>query len=105
MRPLICRLWGVMESLPCPYVCRPEGGFLADIEGYRLIAAAWRAGGGRPDLDTATDAQLEMAFAASTGHLRSEITQLRARGQAGEQKRTLHSVPPGFRRPASGGQR
>jgi len=98
MRPLICRLWGVMESLPCPYGCRPEGGFMADIEGYRLIAAAWRAGGGRPDLDAATDAQLEMAFAASAGHLRGEIMQIRARGMAGERKRALHSLPSAFRR-------
>jgi hypothetical protein len=25
IRPLICRLWGTVEWLPCPWGCRPEG--------------------------------------------------------------------------------
>src|SRR5262245_45255889 len=24
VRPMICRLWGVVESMPCTYGCRPE---------------------------------------------------------------------------------
>lgn len=24
LRPLICRLWGVVETMPCPYGCEPE---------------------------------------------------------------------------------
>ncbi len=105
LRPLICRLWGVTESLRCPYGCIPEGGWLPDAEGYELIAVAWQADGGRPDLDGASVAEIRAAFAAASGRLRDQVEQIRARGAAGEQKRTLHSVPPAFRRPASGGHR
>ena len=24
LRPLICRLWGVVETMPCPHGCQPE---------------------------------------------------------------------------------
>jgi hypothetical protein len=39
-RPMICRLWGAVESMPCPWGCQPEGGLLPDAEGRRLIQAA-----------------------------------------------------------------
>ena len=45
IRPMICRLWGLVRSLRCPYGCRPEGGFLADEEGVRMIVEADRIGG------------------------------------------------------------
>ena len=45
LRPLICRMWGVVESLPCPYGCVPEGGRLPDEDGYRLLVAADEIGG------------------------------------------------------------
>jgi hypothetical protein len=35
-----CRLWGAVESMPCPWGCQPEGGLLPDAEGRRLIQAA-----------------------------------------------------------------
>lgn len=38
-RPLICRLWGVVESMPCPWGCRPER-TLTDAEGHALLARA-----------------------------------------------------------------
>lgn len=40
VRPLICRLWGVVKSMPCPWGCRPEGGWLTDQQGYDLIRRA-----------------------------------------------------------------
>lgn len=40
VRPLICRLWGVAEGMPCTYGCRPAGGLLPDSEAYRLLARA-----------------------------------------------------------------
>lgn len=43
-RPLICRLWGVVESLPCPYGCKPER-YLTNEEGYVLMAEAFEIGG------------------------------------------------------------
>lgn len=45
VRPLICRLWGIIESLPCPYGCVPEGGYLPDEDGWRLLLAADLIGG------------------------------------------------------------
>lgn len=45
IRPMVCRLWGLVRSMPCPYGCRPEGGLLSDEDGKRLLAAADRLGG------------------------------------------------------------
>lgn len=39
IRPLICRLWGLIESLPCTFGCRPER-YLTDAEAYELLAQA-----------------------------------------------------------------
>jgi hypothetical protein len=38
-RPLLCRLWGVVESMPCPSGCRPQR-YLTDAEGRALLAQA-----------------------------------------------------------------
>lgn len=37
VRPLICRLWGSTEGLPCEHGCVPEGGRLTDAEAKQLI--------------------------------------------------------------------
>lgn len=37
VRPLICRLWGAAEGLPCEHGCVPEGGRLSDAEAALLI--------------------------------------------------------------------
>ncbi|MFE4527187.1 YkgJ family cysteine cluster protein [Streptomyces anulatus] len=44
-RPMVCRIWGLIEALACPWGCRPEGGFLDDVEGLRLLNAALWYGG------------------------------------------------------------
>ncbi len=36
-RPALCRLWGVVESMPCLWGCVPER-VLTDEEGYALLA-------------------------------------------------------------------
>lgn len=36
-RPLICRLWGLVEGMPCPHGCRPEGGLMTDEQGHALL--------------------------------------------------------------------
>jgi hypothetical protein len=43
-RPLLCRLWGVVESMPCPWGCRPDR-YLTDAEGHALLARARSAHG------------------------------------------------------------
>lgn len=40
MRPLICRLWGVIETMPCPWGCQPQPGYLTVAEGYDLMLRA-----------------------------------------------------------------
>jgi len=37
VRPMVCRLWGAVEGMPCPYGCAPAGGLLADVDGQRLL--------------------------------------------------------------------
>lgn len=41
IRPLICRLWGLIEGvLPCTYGCRPDR-YLTDAEAHEFIARAY----------------------------------------------------------------
>jgi hypothetical protein len=44
VRPLMCRLWGIEESMRCPYGCVPEGGWMSEAEAtlfwYRAYAIA-----------------------------------------------------------------
>lgn len=35
-RPLICRIWGVVERMRCPYGCIPDR-FLSDMEAHTLL--------------------------------------------------------------------
>lgn len=45
-RPMICRLWGASEDLPCPYGCRPAPGRrrLTTAQTLALLDAANKAG-------------------------------------------------------------
>lgn len=38
VRPMICRLWGVDETMPCPFGCKPERPF-SKKEAYKLLDA------------------------------------------------------------------
>jgi hypothetical protein len=44
-RPMVCRIWGVVKALECPWGCVPEGGLLDDLEGLRLMNLALWYGG------------------------------------------------------------
>lgn len=48
-RPTICRLWGLVEALPCSYGCRPEGGLLSDAEGFGVLAEVYEIAGEDPN--------------------------------------------------------
>lgn len=37
VRPLICRLWGAVENMPCPHGCTPADGPLTRQEGGALV--------------------------------------------------------------------
>jgi uncharacterized protein len=43
-RPMICRLWGLVEGMRCPWGCVPER-VLTDAEGARYLARASQIGG------------------------------------------------------------
>lgn len=45
IRPMICRLWGMTENMPCPYGCVPDGGRLSVEEGYAFLVEAFEIGG------------------------------------------------------------
>jgi Fe-S-cluster containining protein len=95
LRPLICRLWGAVEGMPCVYGCVPEGGrWLSDIDAYRMIAESTRIGGGKHG--TAGAAEIDAAMAREG--LRAEVERIAATGRAGEQRRARESVPAPFRR-------
>jgi hypothetical protein len=38
LRPAVCRLWGVVEAMPCPFGCRPAGGWLPEVEARAILA-------------------------------------------------------------------
>lgn len=37
IRPLVCRLWGVVESMPCKFGCVPSPRYLTHAEGIKLL--------------------------------------------------------------------
>jgi hypothetical protein len=43
-RPMLCRLYGAVEDLRCPYGCAPAGGPLSAAQGRALLDASTRAG-------------------------------------------------------------
>ena len=69
LRPMICRLWGVVKSLPCHYGCEPEGGFLPDDEGARLLTESIKAGGPV----THADAELVMLLDQARSEMGDEL--------------------------------
>ena len=46
VRPLVCRLWGAEESMPCPWRCSVVGGELSHAEGSSLMQLMLDTGGG-----------------------------------------------------------
>lgn len=47
LRPIICRLWGLVPKLACPHGCVPER-WLTDAEAYALLEEAEVIAGDRP---------------------------------------------------------
>lgn len=45
IRPLICRLWGMVEGMPCEFGCIPEGGRLTNAQARILIQSTINIGG------------------------------------------------------------
>jgi hypothetical protein len=66
VRPILCRLWGAVEGMRCPFGCQPVGGWLSDEEATGLILAAYEIGGGMP-AGPAVEAWSAMAAAQRSG--------------------------------------
>lgn len=63
IRPMICRLWGVVDSMRCPHGCKPEAGYLTVEEGFDFLARAEGiSGGGRHCVDPEVEVRLMRAF-------------------------------------------
>ena len=56
IRPLVCRLWGLVEAMPCPHGCRPER-WVTEEESRRLIAISTKAGIVFPEMSAAFSAE------------------------------------------------
>lgn len=50
-RPMVCRIWGLVEELACPWGCVPEGGFLDSVHGLRLMNLSLWYGGSRQGME------------------------------------------------------
>jgi Fe-S-cluster containining protein len=44
-RPLICRLWGAVESMPCEHGCEVTPGLLMDAGAHTLLTRSLAVGG------------------------------------------------------------
>lgn len=52
LRPFICRLWGTVENMRCPYGCIPDiGRWLTVAEGFSLTCEAMNVGVDQPEFD------------------------------------------------------
>lgn len=58
IRPIICRLWGIVETMPCPWGCKPERTLTAR-EGYVFIQRAAIIGAESAEAQRAQEAVLE----------------------------------------------
>jgi Putative zinc- or iron-chelating domain len=95
LRPMVCRLWGATEDMPCPYGCVPAGGHLPARVGVTLLARSVRAGGGGPpEMNAMTGEEFEAAVAGRW--FQQAMGDAHAAGRAGVRQRV---VPPAFRRP------
>ncbi|MCO7221547.1 YkgJ family cysteine cluster protein [Klenkia sp. PcliD-1-E] len=50
-RPMICRLWGVAEAMPCPHGCTTTAAPLTDIETLEALLDSFQIGGSAQDID------------------------------------------------------
>lgn len=91
LRPLVCRLWGAVEDMRCPFGCVPEGGFLPAEEGWQMIAEA-EAVAGHGLRPSAADME------RLAGRQRAQMDRIREAGQGGVRLRTRHLAPVGLRR-------
>ena len=84
IRPMLCRLWGAVENMPCVYGCQPvTGGLLAELDGFELLGESLEAGGAPASWGEVSGPILRQAVQAQP-----EVTaRIMARGRAGDLRR------------------
>lgn len=50
-RPMICRLWGVAEAMPCPHGCTTSRPLLSDIATLEALLDSFAVGGTTSDIE------------------------------------------------------
>ncbi len=96
MRPMVCRLWGAVEGMKCPFGCVPEGGWLPDSEGALLVAESLRVGGSA----VSNVPSGELAAVMASDFMRKHVANVQASGRAGIERRIQETVPAAFRKPS-----
>jgi Fe-S-cluster containining protein len=90
IRPVICRLWGVIESMPCPHGCTPER-VLSDAEGFRLMGEAM-------DLAGDDDGEIARRLIESAPPAFWDALQRHAAGAPDLKGNAIHNREPAARR-------
>jgi len=55
VRPLVCRIFGASEKLPCIWGCKPSGRLLSERAEGELFLLVLQAGGGQPMMSLPDD--------------------------------------------------
>lgn len=58
LRPMICRQWGIDETMPCPHGCLPEGGWMNRLESHRFALRTYLIAGWPAKMDPLTPKQV-----------------------------------------------
>lgn len=96
VRPMLCRIWGAADGLPCPHGCRPlDGGrLLTDAEAYELLGDSLAVGGLPGGLDPATTGATMRAWIEEHP---AEVDAIQAHGRAADRRRAVPADGAGDR--------
>jgi uncharacterized protein len=102
-RPMICRLWGTNENMPCPYGCRPTSRYLTSEQEFELTVLSLQAGGaarvGWPrDFDPV---KVMAAYRANMNATRTRHEAGRAQARQATASRAAQDQPTPGHRPAT----
>jgi hypothetical protein len=74
IRPTICRLWGIDETIRCPLGCEPEGGWISRRESVHLSLRSYQIGGWPPEVPKLSPRQVdELMHRGEIGGLRMDM--------------------------------
>lgn len=96
-RPMLCRLWGATEELPCPYGCQPDRPPLTAEQEFALFVYSLAVGGGsRVGWPQVFDPERVMgAYRADAGGVRSRFLASRAAARATTSHEAQDQTTPG----------